>query len=495
MGAGTANYIANFTTQHFLSMGANTTPDSGFFDAGQTIQITNLDRPGCTFLRWHGTGNGSYSGTDNPATIVMNGPITEIPEVFCNPSPTPTATPTATPTMTPFVTPSPLGTATPIAGQTLISFASQVYTDDESQTAQIEIRRSFQETVSAGAQFTTISNTAIGGESCDGTADYINTTQNISFAPGETSKFVTITICSDNLVEDTEIINLKLIGNTRPGFSDAFLLVNDTASQYQNTSKIIIAVDHVSQYPSIITVQGAPTEIGSVRVTLYDLSHSVPDALALLLVGPQGQKFILMANAGGFGPTFDATFTFQDGAGSILPDNGPIATGKYEPTSWVTPVTSFHAPAPPGPYSEPGNTIGGTGTETLFGNFGDSDPNGTWRLYPRVQGAGAGQIRGGWGLEFLAPPTAQASISGRVTTADGIAIRSAEMVLTGNSLETPLRVSTSSFGYFTFDGLQIGETYVLTVNSRRFTFFEPSRVISLTENGMNVEFIADQITQ
>jgi hypothetical protein len=77
-----------------------------------------------------------------------------------------------------------------------------------------------------------------------------------------------------------------------------------------------------------------------------------------------------------------------------------------------------------------------------------------------------------------------------VTTADGTAIRNAEMVLTGNALETPLRVTTSSFGYFTFEGLELGETYVLTVNSRRFTFQQPSRVISLTDNAVDIDFVA-----
>ena len=85
----------------------------------------------------------------------------------------------------------------------------------------------------------------------------------------------------------------------------------------------------------------------------------------------------------------------------------------------------------------------------------------------------------------------RASISGRVLTADGVAIRNAEVIVTGNSLETPLRVTTSSFGYFTFDGLQTGETYVVTVNSRRFTFQAPSQVISLTDNVSDVNFIAD----
>jgi hypothetical protein len=169
-----------------------------------------------------------------------------------------------------------------------------------------------------------------------------------------------------------------------------------------------------------------------------------------------------------------------------------LTTGNREPTSWTTPIASFPAPAPAGPYSEPGNAVGGTGTQTLFGNFGNTNPNGTWSLYVRVQGAGPGQIAGGWGLEFLTPTAANGSISGRVTTADGVAIRNAEMVLTGNSLTEPLRLTTSSFGYFSFDDLAIGETYVLTVNSRRYTFQMPSRVITLTDNAVDMDFIADQ---
>ncbi|MEO7538717.1 MAG: carboxypeptidase-like regulatory domain-containing protein, partial [Pyrinomonadaceae bacterium] len=120
---------------------------------------------------------------------------------------------------------------------------------------------------------------------------------------------------------------------------------------------------------------------------------------------------------------------------------------------------------------------------------------GIWSLYARVQGGGTGQIAGGWGIEFFVPTAAQGSISGRVLTADGIAIRNAEVTVTGNTLQTPLRVVTSSFGYFTFDGLQVGETYVVTVNSRRFTFQAPSQVVSLVDNITNLDFVADQTGQ
>ena len=102
-----------------------------------------------------------------------------------------------------------------------------------------------------------------------------------------------------------------------------------------------------------------------------------------------------------------------------------------------------------------------------------------------------GNIAGGWGLEFLGTTAANASISGRVTTADGRPIRNANVVITGNALEHPITVATGSLGWFTFDGLATGQTYVVTVNSRRFTFNTPSRVITLVDNVADADFIAD----
>nr|MBP9664464.1 carboxypeptidase regulatory-like domain-containing protein [Pyrinomonadaceae bacterium] len=210
----------------------------------------------------------------------------------------------------------------------------------------------------------------------------------------------------------------------------------------------------------------------------------------VLLVGPGGQKFILMADAGGVDPQDEVTLSFRDTGPGVLNDSSPQTTGNFEPTSWTTPVTDFPAPAPAGPYSEPGSTVGGTGTQTLFGNYGMTDPNGVWSLYVRQQGTGSGVIAGGWGIEFLVPTAANAYISGRVLTADGRPIRNATVTITGNSLPESRIFQTGSFGYYMFDGLATGETYVVTVTQRRFIFQTPSRVVSLIDNIADLDFIA-----
>src|SRR5207244_1546574 len=137
-----------------------------------------------------------------------------------------------------------------------------------------------------------------------------------------------------------------------------------------------------------------------------------------------------------------------------------------------------------------------SGVPTLASAFRFTNSNGAWNLYARDDN---GTLRPDvlvgmvscWGLEFLQTTAAGVSMSGRVTTANGVGIRNARVVVSGNSLPEPRTATTGSFGYFSFDGLQAGETYVVTVNSQRYTFQIPSRVITLVDNLTDVDFTAD----
>lgn len=94
-------------------------------------------------------------------------------------------------------------------------------------------------------------------------------------------------------------------------------------------------------------------------------------------------------------------------------------------------------------------------------------------------------------VTLYAPTAAAVSLGGRVLTADGSGVLNARVVVSGNSMNEPKMVVTGPFGYYRFDGLQAGETYVVTVNSKRFTFSMPSRVVSLTDDLLDANFIAD----
>jgi hypothetical protein len=74
-------YTANFTKQYYLTMsaggGGTVTPGSGWKNSGTAISIKATPSTGYIFSTWAGNGTGSYSGTNNPASITMGGPITE----------------------------------------------------------------------------------------------------------------------------------------------------------------------------------------------------------------------------------------------------------------------------------------------------------------------------------------------------------------------------------------------------------------------------------
>src|SRR5262249_55982314 len=95
---------------------------------------------GYSFSNWTGTGSGSYSGANNPASITMNGPITENATFTRNnvPTPTPTPTPTATPTAT--ATATPIATATATATATPIATATPTATPSATPTIQVTVQ-------------------------------------------------------------------------------------------------------------------------------------------------------------------------------------------------------------------------------------------------------------------------------------------------------------------------------------------------------------------
>jgi hypothetical protein len=322
----------------------------------------------------------------------------------------------------------------------------------------------------------------------------------LTFNNGESSKTFNVTLCPDGMVEPNETVNLTLsnpTGGTLGSPATAVLTINDTANAYRNTTCIDMTLGAPAvPYPSTITVTGGPVQIGGLRVTLYDVWHQFPDNIDVLLVGPQGQKYILMADAGGpisVPQNAPVTMTFIDSAANPVPNNGPLTTGNFKPVSWEAPQTSFAAPAPPAPYVEPNSS----GVPTLNSTFAFTNANGTWSLYVRDDAGNlvdpnvvVGSICG-WGLEFLQSTAAPASISGRVTTAEGAGIRNARVVVTGNSLPEPRVVTTGSFGYFSVDGLTAGETYIVTVNSQRYSFQVPSRVYTLVDNITDADFTAN----
>jgi len=86
-------YTATFTKQYNLAMaadiGGKVSPGSSWKNSGTRVSIsatpTNNTLTSYNFNGWSGTGTGSYSGANNPTSVIMNGPITEIATFTQNP--------------------------------------------------------------------------------------------------------------------------------------------------------------------------------------------------------------------------------------------------------------------------------------------------------------------------------------------------------------------------------------------------------------------------
>ena len=104
---------------------------------------------------------------------------------------------------------------------------------------------------------------------------------------------------------------------------------------------------------------------------------------------------------------------------------------------------------------------------------------------------GGYSLRGGfWAFQSLAPTAALVSVSGRVLSASGQGIRNVSVKLTGANGAIRF-AGTGTFGYFRFTEVEVGEIYVLEVTSKKFTFAEPTRVLSVQDEITNADFIAE----
>lgn len=96
---------------------------------------------------------------------------------------------------------------------------------------------------------------------------------------------------------------------------------------------------------------------------------------------------------------------------------------------------------------------------------------------------------GFWTAQPLVVTAASVSLGGRVTTADGRGIRNVLITLTETD-GTIRTVSTATFGYYRFDEVSAGQTVILTLRAKRFTFVEPTLVLSVTQDVTDLNFTA-----
>ncbi|MGH2617587.1 MAG: hypothetical protein ACRDJC_20330, partial [Thermomicrobiales bacterium] len=166
---------------------------------------------------------------------------------------------------------------------------------------------------------------------------------------------------------------------------------------FGNTAPIVLPIAEsetvpASLYPSPIAVRGLKGRIRDVNVRLRGLSYARSEDIEVLLVGPDVQTAIVMANAGGdFSPS-EVTLRLDDEASTPLPGgdgNDEYRSGAYRPTNDSGGAIAFDDPAPV------------ASANAALSVFDGGSPNGTWRLYVQDEDGSesSGAFNGGWEIE------------------------------------------------------------------------------------------------
>ena len=195
--------------------------------------------------------------------------------------------------------------------------------------------------------------------------------------------------------------------------------------------------------------QRGAARIGTADIGAFELNNTVNGGTfaAALPNGNQnvGYNFTLVPNNSGF------TYSITSGS---LP-NGLSLTTNFAPTAVIA--------------------ISGTPTQSGTFNFAITATNGVISNTTN------------YSLFVLAPTAANVSVSGRVFTPDGRGLQNAVVTITDqNGASRSYR--TGSFGYYHFENVAAGATYVFEITSKRFRF--APQIVNLSEDLSELNFTA-----
>jgi subtilisin-like proprotein convertase family protein len=206
----------------------------------------------------------------------------------------------------------------------------------------------------------------------------------------------------------------------------------DSGSLTDGWSLAIDTTVTAQPYPSALQVSGVQGTVTDVDLVLDGLVNVVFADLDLLLVGPSGERAVVMSDVGPFAPLPQVDLVLDDEAAypmfgmpgaslDSLPTDGvrqgPIPAMPVNET--FRPTDFDEAGAAPDYFSAPAPDT--TGAGSALSAFDGTDPNGQWRLFVMNDGWHAGGWLAGWSLHLSttdpAPPPATPPATTPGTTA------------------------------------------------------------------------------
>lgn len=143
-----------------------------------------------------------------------------------------------------------------------------------------------------------------------------------------------------------------------------------------------------------------------------------------------------------------------------------------------------------GSFSLEKSVISGGGGESAGNGFGVAGTAGQNAAGTFTQNSNFFQIGGFWTADGLAPTSASVSISGKVTTLKGNGIRNVIVTLTDT--EGGVRtIVTGSFGMYRFTDVEVGRTYILQVQAKKYFFANSMQIVTVNDELTNLDFTAE----
>ena len=216
---------------------------------------------------------------------------------------------------------------------------------------------------------------------------------NANIVLGGSAESRSIQVTSVGSTAGTPNISVMVDDGTAKTTNTFAVSVSSPGTLFANTGEIVIRDNNTATtYPSKITVGGLVGTAFTVKVTLDGFTHTAPDDVDILLVGPTGKKVTLLSDAGGRNPVSNLRVRFTDDDRG-LSDEAPIVSGNNAPSNYEG-ADTFPSPAPAGPYA------------SALAEFKGTNPNGEWSLYVVDDTAtDSGKIAFGWSIEIATNPT------------------------------------------------------------------------------------------
>ena len=130
---------------------------------------------------------------------------------------------------------------------------------------------------------------------------------------------------------------------------------------------------------------------------------------------------------------------------------------------------------------------GGGGSAATGGIYSLDSTTGQTAAGNAIQQTPYGMTVGFWNFNALAPSATSVFVGGRAIDASGASISRARVTLTDFNGQTRTAI-TSSFGYFSFDEVPVGATYIFEIRHKRFQF--TPQVVTVIDTIESLVFVA-----